>query len=64
MVADDRIPVRSETLEGLRELKESGQTYDELLAELARNRNREGLVSRFDELDEMDCEELRSLDES
>jgi predicted CopG family antitoxin len=43
MSADKRIPVTEETRKELHELKEPGQTYDELLQELAQHRRRQDL---------------------
>jgi predicted CopG family antitoxin len=63
MSADKRIPVTEETRKELHELKEPGQTYDELLRELAAQRRREDLERRFRELEETDSEELTSLED-
>ncbi|MFC6964477.1 hypothetical protein [Halocatena marina] len=52
MSADKRIPVTEETRRELHDLKEPGQTYDDLLAELAQQRRREDLADRFREMDE------------
>jgi len=61
MSADKRIPVTEETRKELHELKEPGQTYDELLQELAQHRRRQNLEQRFQELEEADSDELTSL---
>lgn len=61
--ATKRIPVTEERWKQLHELKEAGQTYDDLLEELIQDRNRRELGARFRELDEMDTEELVSLDD-
>ncbi|MFC5133799.1 MULTISPECIES: hypothetical protein [Haloferacaceae] len=61
MSADKRIPVTEETRRELHELKEPGQTYDELLQELARQRRRRDLERRFRELEDADGDELTSL---
>lgn len=63
MPATKRIPVTEERWKELHKLKEAGQTYDDLLEELIQERNRRDLASRFRELDEMDTEEMVSLDE-
>jgi len=63
MSADKRIPVTEETRKELHELKEPGQTYDELLRELAAQRRREDLKRRFRELEESDGEELTPLED-
>ena len=63
MSADKRIPVTEETRKELHELKEPGQTYDELLQELAQQRRRENLEERFQELEEADRDELTPLED-
>jgi len=63
MSADKRIPVTEETHKELHELKEPGQTYDELLQELARQRRREELENRFREVEEADSADLTALDD-
>lgn len=59
--ADKRIPVTEETRKELHELKEPGQTYDELLQELAQQRRRQDLEQRFQELEDADSDELTPL---
>jgi len=61
MSADKRLPVTEETRKELHELKEPGQTYDDLLKELAQQRRRQDLEQRFQELEEADRDELTSL---
>lgn len=61
MSADKRIPVTEETRKELHELKEPGETYDELLQALAQQRRRQDLEERFQELEEADRDELTSL---
>jgi len=61
MSADKRIPVTEETRAELHELKEPGQTYDDLLQELAQARRREELEKQFQELEEKGNDELTSL---
>ena len=63
MSADKRIPVTEETRKELHALKEPGQTYDELLAELAQQRRRQELERRFQELEEADRDELTPLED-
>jgi predicted CopG family antitoxin len=64
MSADKRIPVTEETRKELHQLKEPGQTYDELLRELAEQRRRQNLEQRFQELEETDRDELTSLEDA
>lgn len=61
MSADKRIPVTEETRNELHDLKESGQTYDELLQELAQQRRRQNLEQQFQELEDTDSDELTAL---
>ena len=61
MSADKRIPVTEETRKELHELKEPGQTYDELLQELAQQRRRQDLEQRFKALEDVDSDELTPL---
>jgi predicted CopG family antitoxin len=63
MSADKRIPVTEETRKELHELKEPGQTYDDLLRQLAQQRRRQNLEERFHQLEEADRDELTSLSE-
>jgi predicted CopG family antitoxin len=63
MSADKRIPVTEETRKELHELKEPGQTYDDLLQELVQQRRRQELQRRFQELEETDSDELTPLDD-
>lgn len=63
MSADKRIPVTEETRKELHALKEPGQTYDELLKELAQQRRRQELEQRFQELEETDRDELTPLED-
>lgn len=63
MSADKRIPVTEETRKELHELKEPGQTYDELLQELAQHRRRKDLEQRFQKLEEADRDELTPLED-
>jgi predicted CopG family antitoxin len=64
MSADKRIPVTEETRKELHELKEPGQTYDELLQELAQKRRQEQLEQRFQELESADSDELTPLEDA
>lgn len=52
MSADKRIPVTEETRKELHELKEPGETYDDLLKSLAQQRRRKELADRFRKMDE------------
>ena len=61
MSADKRLPVTEETRKELHKLKEPGQTYDDLLKELAQQRRRQDLEQRFQELEEADSDELTPL---
>lgn len=61
MAADKRIPVTEETRKELHELKNPGQTYDDLLKELAQQRRRQDLEQRFQELADADPDELTPL---
>ncbi|AWB27804.1 hypothetical protein [Halococcoides cellulosivorans] len=63
MSADKRIPVTEETRKELHDLKEPGQTYDDLLQELAQQRRREDLEQRFQDLEDADSDELTALDD-
>jgi predicted CopG family antitoxin len=63
MPANKRIPVTEERWKELNELKEAGETYDELLGELIQQTNRRQLANRAREVREADTEELTSLDE-
>jgi len=58
--ADKRIPVTEATRKALHELTEPGQTYDELLTELAQQRRRD-LERRFRESADADSEDLTPL---
>jgi predicted CopG family antitoxin len=55
--------VTEETRKELHALKEPGQTYDELLKELAQQRRRQELEQRFQELEETDRDELTPLED-
>ena len=61
MSADKRLPVTEETRKELHDLKEPGQTYDDLLKELAQQRRRQDLEQRFQELEDADRDELTPL---
>jgi len=61
MSADKRLPVTEETRKELHELKEPGQTYDDLLKELVQQRRRQDLEQRFQKLEEADRDELAPL---
>jgi len=61
--ASKRIPVTEERWRELNELKEAGETYDDLLGELIQEHQRRQLVERAKEVREADSEDLMSLDE-
>jgi predicted CopG family antitoxin len=61
MPVDKRLPVTEETRNELHELKEPGQTYDELLKEMAQHRRRKDLEQRFQESEDADSDELTPL---
>ena len=61
MSADKRIPVTEETRKELHDLKDPGQTYDDLLKELAQQRRRQNLEQRFQQLEDADSDELTPL---
>ena len=63
MSADKRIPVSEETRDELHNLKRPGQTYDELLSDLAQLRRRKDLEQRFVDLEEQDRDDLTPLDD-
>ncbi|SFS02020.1 hypothetical protein SAMN05216559_2585 [Halomicrobium zhouii] len=63
MSADKRIPVTEERWRELHDLKDAGQTYDELLEELIQTYARRDLARRAEDVRETDAEELTSLDE-
>lgn len=61
--ASKRIPVTEDRWRELNELKQAGQTYDDLLEELIQEHNRRQLAERAREVREADSEELTPLDE-
>lgn len=61
--ANKRIPVTEERWKELNELKDAGETYDDLLAGLIQEHQRRELAERTREVREADSEELTSLDE-
>lgn len=61
--ATKRIPVTEERWRELNELKDAGETYDDLLAELIQEHQRRQLATRAREVREADSEELTPLDE-
>ncbi|MFC6965061.1 hypothetical protein ACFQL7_28005 [Halocatena marina] len=62
MSADKRIRVSEERRAQLHELKEVGESYDDVLAQLIQEHNRKELAERMREVDEMDSDELVPLD--
>lgn len=63
MGASKRIPVTEERWKELNDLKEAGQTYDDLLEELVQEHQRRNLAERAKAVREQDSEELTPLDE-
>ena len=61
--ATKRIPVTEERWKELNELKEAGETYDDLLGELIREHRRRRLAERAKEVRQADSEDLTSLDD-
>jgi predicted CopG family antitoxin len=61
--ANKRIPVTEERWTELNDLKEAGQTYDDLLEELIREHRRRQLADHARTVREADSEELTPLDE-
>lgn len=61
--ANKRIPVTEERWKDLNQLKEAGETYDDLLAELIQEHKRRELAERTRQVREADSEELTSLDD-
>ena len=61
--ASKRIPVTEERWKELNELKEAGETYDDLLGELIQEHQRRRLAERATAVRKADSEELTSLDE-
>ncbi|WP_092932443.1 hypothetical protein [Natrinema hispanicum] len=61
--ANKRIPVTEETHEQLHQLKGTNQSYDELLRELAQERNRKELQQKAREIELKDSGELTPLED-
>lgn len=61
--ASKRIPVTEERWNELADLKNAGQTYDELLEELIQEYQRRQLAEKAAAVREAESEELTSLDE-
>lgn len=61
--ANKRIPVTEDRWNELNDLKEAGQTYDDLLEELIQQYRRRQLADRTEAVRESDSEELTPLDE-
>jgi predicted CopG family antitoxin len=61
--ANKRIPVTEERWKQLNELKEAGETYDDLLGELIREHQRRELAERATDVRGADSDDLTSLDE-
>jgi len=63
MAADKRIPVTEERWQQLHDMKDAGQTYDELLEELIQESNRQDLADRAKAVREADRGDLTELDD-
>lgn len=63
MAVNKRIPVSEELWEELGQMKQAGQTYDELLKKLIHKANRADLADKMDETRDLDDEELVELDD-
>jgi predicted CopG family antitoxin len=63
MSAEKRIRVSEERREQLHGMKEVGESYDDVLAELIQEHNRRELAERMREVDEMDADEMVPLDD-
>ncbi len=63
MSATKRIPVSEETWKQLGDMKEDGETYDELLAKLVQAHRREELAEKARRAREMDAEDVTSIDD-
>ena len=61
MSADKRIRVSEERRKQLHEMKDVGESYDEVLAQLIQEHNRKELAERMREVDEMDSDEFVPL---
>ncbi len=61
MSADKRIRVSEERREQLHELKDVGESYDDVLAQLIQEHNRNQLAKKMREVDEMDRDEFVPL---
>jgi predicted CopG family antitoxin len=61
--ATKRIPVTEERWKELNEIKQAGETYDELLSELLQHYQRRQLAERTRAVRGADSEDLTSLDE-
>jgi len=61
--ANKRIPVTEDRWRELNDIKQAGQTYDELLKELIQERNRRQLAERARRVEEADRQDLTPLDE-
>lgn len=61
MSADKRIRVSEERREQLHEMKDVGESYDEVLEQLIQEHNRKRLAEKMREVDEMDSDEFVPL---
>ena len=60
---EKRIPVSKEVWEELGGMKKAGETYDDLLREMIQEHNRKKLMEKMKKVEEMEKEELETLDE-
>ena len=61
MSADKRIRVSEERREQLHDMKDVGESYDEVLEQLIQEHNRKRLAEKMREVDEMDSDEFVPL---
>lgn len=61
MSADKRIRVSEERREQLHDMKDVGESYDEVLEQLIQEHNRKQLAEKMREVDEMESDEFVPL---
>lgn len=64
MSADKRIRVSEERREQLHELKDLGESYDDVLEQLIQEHNRKRLAEKMRDVDEMDRDEFVPLNDN
>lgn len=64
MSADKRIRVSEERREQLHELKDVGESYDDVLEQLIQEHNRKRLAEKMRDVDEMDRDEFVPLNDN